>query len=272
MPAKKKPREHRLCKCGCGESFYVISSNPKQYAPTCPTVNNPSVNLREDVIRKIRDSKIGKNNPNWKPRQIRLCECGCGESFSCIPASKRRFMSVSHSKRGNNNPMKNKETAMRVASYPRKPKSSTGITNIANAARKRMLNPLENPIHVEENATKLVRSRWPDMTEIESEFMSILKDKYPIVFVGNGGLWIGGKCPDFIIAGTNIVIETTRKGSRTNENYTEPHKEHFSKYGYECIVVWSGYRSPFFTSQSMNDFEQELHQYLTTHQPEPIHA
>lgn len=270
MAAKRKPRELRFCKCGCGETFTVLVSSPKKYAPTCKTIRNPSVSLREDVIKRISDSKKGKLNPNWKPKQVRICACGCGESFSCIPSSKRRFISVSHSKRGDNNPMKNKAIAKRVGSYPRRPKSDTGIANIANAARKRMLDPTKNPIRVEINATKLLRSRWPTMTDMEAEFMNIVKGKHPIIFTGNGDLWIGGKCPDFTIAGTNIVIEVTRKGSRTDENYTRPRKAHFSKYGYNCIVVWSRSGSPYFTSEAINRFEQEFHHFQSSYQQVPI--
>lgn len=273
MPAKRKARELRFCKCGCGESFMALPSSQKRYASTCKTLKNPSVALRKDVIKKLSDGKKGTLNPNWKPKETRFCECGCGESFICLPSSRRRFISVSHSKRGENNPMKNKATvakvAKTVASHPLTPKSPTGINNIAKAARERMKDPMKNPIHIEANATKWLKSCWPTMTKIEAEFASILKDKYPLVFTGNGGLWIGGKCPDFIVAGTNIVIETTRKSGRNNENYTQPRKKHFSEYGYNCIVVWARYKSPYFTPESINNFEQELHPLLSIPQPSP---
>ena len=269
MPAHKLPREPRKCKCGCGETFTVLPSSSRRYAPTCKTLRNPSVVLRLDVIEKIRQSKIGEKNPRWKPKDIRLCACGCGETFACEPGRKRRFISVSHSKRGENNPMKNKAIAIQANSKPRRPKSPEGISNIANAARKRMKDILRNPIYVEENATKLLKARWPNMTDTESEFFDSFKDKFPLLFTGNGDLWIGGKCPDFIIQGTTIVIEVTRRSNRNEKNYTLPRQDHFSRYGYSCIVIWAKEKPPFFTKTVRQHFEQELHRIQSTRPPEP---
>lgn len=34
----------------------------------------------------------GVGHPNWIPREIRFCECGCGETFECKTNSKKRYI------------------------------------------------------------------------------------------------------------------------------------------------------------------------------------
>lgn len=271
MAAHKKPREPRKCICGCGEIFYVLSSSSRRYAPTCKTIRNPSVSLRSDVVEKISASKRGKLNPNWKQKEIRVCACGCKETFECLPSSRRQFLSVSHSKRGDNNPMRDKLVAAKVnrSGVPR-PKSKKGLENISSAARKRMLSS-DNPFWNEDNASKWLRSQHPTMTQSETEFLLLFGDKFNLRFTGNGDLWIGGKCPDFAIIGTSIVIEVSRPILHRNaETYTVPRTIHYSKYGYQCVVIWAHDKPPFFKDVPVEEILlSALRQSPTTHQQEP---
>jgi len=40
----------------------------------------------------------GTNHPNWVPREIRICACGCEETFECKSNSKKRYIN-GHSRR-----------------------------------------------------------------------------------------------------------------------------------------------------------------------------
>jgi len=86
----KKPREIRLCGCGCGKSREVIVTSKWTYF---------------------------RNHTKRIKRETRLCECGCGKSFECKVNSTQRFIS-GHNNKGKHytkgykwihNPVTNKE-------------------------------------------------------------------------------------------------------------------------------------------------------------------
>lgn len=57
-------------------------------------------------LRKPHPSAQGVLNSQWNPDkhtfEIRICECGCGETFECVKSSKKRFI-FGHGSRGNRN-------------------------------------------------------------------------------------------------------------------------------------------------------------------------
>lgn len=55
-------------------------------------------------------------------------------------------------------------------------------------------------------------------------------------FVGDGKLWIGGKCPDFW-DGDHHIIELFGERWHTNKD-REERIEHFRKHGYNCMIIW----------------------------------
>ena len=84
-------------------------------------------------------------------------------------------------------------------------------------------------------------------TVLEMRMMKIIeKHSLPYVYTGDGSFIIGGKNPDFVnINGKKVCIEirnpnVTRYFTRiSQDSYGKQRKEHFRKYGWECVVVSS---------------------------------
>lgn len=89
--------------------------------------------------------------------------------------------------------------------------------------------------------THLRRSRWK-MTGIEMIVDTYLNSHFPNEWKYNGcrnhNVVINGKIPDFInINGKKEVIEVFGRYWH-KEDEVEPLKSHYSKFGFNCIVIW----------------------------------
>lgn len=75
-------------------------------------------------------------------------------------------------------------------------------------------------------------------TRPERRLSSILKDNgYDYDYVGNGGLWIGGKNPDFAWRGGQKLIEMFGAYWHS-EDETELRTEHFDNHGFDILIIW----------------------------------
>ena len=74
-------------------------------------------------------------------------------------------------------------------------------------------------------------------TSLEKQMIEIInKHNLPYKYTGDGSFLIGYKNPDFVnINGEKICIEVANTFHH-KEDYPEKRKEHFAKYGWECIV------------------------------------
>jgi len=86
-------------------------------------------------------------------------------------------------------------------------------------------------------------------SKLEKKFIRFFADYFineKIKYVGNGKLWIGHKNPDFVVEGTNNIIEIfgfvhSKDWSKiTGENIEneEDRVRHFKKYKYNCLIIW----------------------------------
>lgn len=57
----------------------------------------------KEKASELREQVSGENNVNWIPREIRICACGCGETFEIAVNGTQRFI-FTHNSRGQNNP------------------------------------------------------------------------------------------------------------------------------------------------------------------------
>jgi len=76
--------------------------------------------------------------------------------------------------------------------------------------------------------------------KLEIGFQTFLDKQFPgeWKYVGDGQIWIAGKCPDFWnMNGRKAVIELFGTYWHKPED-EEIRKAHFGKYGYETIIVW----------------------------------
>jgi very-short-patch-repair endonuclease len=74
------------------------------------------------------------------------------------------------------------------------------------------------------------------------------KNELPYKYVGDGGVVIGNKCPDFIHFNKKIVIEvfgrafhsplfTFKKSMPYHQTYDGTMK-HYKRHGYKCVIIW----------------------------------
>lgn len=78
--------------------------------------------------------------------------------------------------------------------------------------------------------------RCPTRPELDL-FAILNSNRYPYVYTGDGGLWIGGKNPDFIWPERNLIIE--HFGTYWHDKSEEkPRIEHFASYGFHALIVW----------------------------------
>ena len=133
-PTKKRiPREVRLCKCGCGETFewrndeikeYKVGHSPretrrkelKDLAPTIVQLNKDGVStellaieccitrrhlevlmlaIGYKPLRRKTGPKVGEL---LLPRETRKCQCSpeCNETFECLPSDTRKYLNKEH--------------------------------------------------------------------------------------------------------------------------------------------------------------------------------
>lgn len=76
-------------------------------------------------------------------------------------------------------------------------------------------------------------------TKLEQRLMQLIKDyNLPFKYVGDGKVWIAGKCPDFInINGKKQFIEVF--GIYWHDIFDVARRiEHFRQYGFDTLVIW----------------------------------
>jgi len=64
----------------------------KRSAETRAKISKANKNPATKTRKKLRKAKLGKNNPNYKQRKIRICACGCKQTFECKFDSLRKFI------------------------------------------------------------------------------------------------------------------------------------------------------------------------------------
>lgn len=73
----------KVCKCGCSGKIKVQSHHKYYKIPEFILGHN---------ARAKRDKPRGVDSPNWIPREIRICACGCKETFECRVNSIQRYL------------------------------------------------------------------------------------------------------------------------------------------------------------------------------------
>lgn len=88
--------EYRQCICGCKNIFICEETSSQKYIYGH---NNRGKSLLKGYKRdesfknKIRKFNLSDKNPRRISREIRYCECGCGESFIVKINSKKKYVS-----------------------------------------------------------------------------------------------------------------------------------------------------------------------------------
>jgi len=100
----------------------------------------------------------------------------------------------------------------------------------------------------EEYAKRIQQALSARPTKPEKRCCEIFrKNGLPYKYVGDGGVVIGRKCPDFIHCTKKIVIEVFGKAFHsplfafvklTYHRTYDGTMEHYKKHGYKCVIIW----------------------------------
>ena len=92
----------------------------------------------------------------------------------------------------------------------------------------------------EELAKRIIRNAQAGPNKPEQRIMELLESLFPNEwkFVGDGQVFINGKCPDFInINGQKKIIELFGDYWHRGQG-TRKRKECYKSYGYDTLIIW----------------------------------
>ena len=123
-----------------------------------------------------------------------------------------------------------------LTGQPGRPCTETTKKAISDAAKQRWTIPEKR----DANLRALYKAWARKPNKLEKGFQALLDELFPgeYVYVGNGGLLVGGKCPDFMnVNGQKKLIEVYGDFWHQGDN---PQKriDHFSKFGFKTLVLW----------------------------------
>lgn len=255
----KQKKSHKS-DCKCASCEVKRGNNPMQVA---------------EFREKVRQSKLGDKNPMKRPEVVNKMintsrERGVYKKSSELLKERwRNGLMLSHKMTDDekrvhsertklNNPMKNSETTKKASVSIKKsirdenyiPFFSTdeGKLIVSGAARNRMLtdNPMKDPEIAKKVHEKTLKSdHAKNKTEIFVD--EILQHHYPQKwkYVGDGGVFIGGKVPDWISNDdSRIVIEYASTYwhqtvvNKSMDVYVNERNKHFAKYDFRVIFIF----------------------------------
>jgi len=194
----------------------------------------------EDHKKNIGSALLGKNNPNygkhWSKENIEKIKTKTKEAMKNPEIRKR--MQILHL--GKSSPMKGK-----IGVYHHSEEEKQKIRE-ANKEH------WQNPEWKEKMIKKLLQSLRIRPTSLEQQFSIefIQNCNLPYKCVGDGSFLIGYKNPDYIDTnGKKICIEVSSKREKSIkrknrcyqswQEYEKQRIEHFTKYGWKCIVLFA---------------------------------
>lgn len=118
------------------------------------------------------------------------------------------------------------------------PEQKEKIRNSLLAIRKHLsVKQKQNWLNEEYRNTQPIKAmagRQVKPNKPEIEMMGVLGDKWQ--YVGDGYMWVAGKCPDYWDGGNNVI---ELYGDYWHRGEIEQDRiSHFNKHGYNCLVVW----------------------------------
>lgn len=120
----------------------------------------------------------------------------------------------------------------------------------SDASKKKLSNKKKELYKNPEFKDRMIKAQLKGLfvrpTTLEQAFIEFIKtNNLPYKYVGNGEFVLGGKNPDFVNTdGQKICIDVRCKEicmpfqKCTPEQYEISRKKHFSKYGWDCVVIF----------------------------------
>jgi hypothetical protein len=252
----------KLCDYGCGQEARIQFKEGKWCCSkshnSCPEVkaknrkSNTGKSLSQETKRKISDVHKGKSN---------------GMKGHHHSEKTKKTYSLMRSKE--NNPMFGKSHTKESINKMKENSHNSGENNgmfgkYHTVESKRIIGEKSklyyNRQEVKAETSRMFKNFWFKLSDLEKEkyLSKIFKscemkpNKLEILlnsviesasqnqfkYTGDGQVWIGGKNPDWInINGKKQLIEFFGSYWHKKED-EEVRKEHFKKYGYDCLVIW----------------------------------
>lgn len=189
-----------LCNYGCGQEAKYQFKNGK-WCCSCnyqQCSQGKKLNPRTDEWKQ-NHSKIMKGHPSLTKKRVK-------GAFKHTKENKKK----QSERMKTNNPMKNPETVLKNIET-RKRNGTTGLgrqkpKHLCEQYRKRMLenNPMKDPEIVMKNFRNHTNNKSGPEIYLE-KVLNYLNIQYE--YVGDGKLFVNGKCPDFIITNAKKLIE-----------------------------------------------------------------
>lgn len=131
-----------------------------------------------------------------------------------------------------------------------------------NTERKRLISQIitelwEDPEWAKQQIQRMIAGCQRRPTKPELQLFELLStNNYPYVYIGDGGLWIGTKNPDFIWPEERKLIEMFGSHWHDKEE-VQPRTKYFIDYGFDTLIIWD---------YELDDTEQLLAKLKKFHQ------
>jgi len=117
--------------------------------------------------------------------------------------------------------------------------------NLRRSAQEKQMTHRNDPEYRERHLRATLQGLLKRPTSLERNLIKFFAaHNLPFKYVGDGSFLIGFKNPDFVNTnGRKIVIEVSNAYFRRNTpNWVRERKEHFLKYGWDCIILQTDQR------------------------------
>lgn len=188
-------------------------------------------------------SAFRKGNIPWNKGRT-----GIKQGFARMSDTERAIASRKISEAQKENWARNPERRKRLGIQSRQRWNSPTRFMMITKGSKTKKAKMRNPEFKEKELQRLTTAQHKTPNSLEKKAMDIIaKYGLPYRYVGNGQIWINGRCPDFINTdGKKQVIEVFGLywhspllnpyiDNRSSEYKT---KEHYSEYGFNCLIIW----------------------------------
>jgi len=272
------PREIRKCTYpGCINTFKTRITSNKKYCSV--RQHNVPKEIRICAYEKCKNEFevfctserkyctsgcAGRQNGDNKKMEIITRVCAreeCDNTFTCIETIPQKFCSknctnLSASQRIITKEERRKRSTAAKANWKKKGYREKVISRATQAlnrpeVKKKRSKALKkwwaNPVNKKKQLEAIFKGRDINPNNVEQKLMSLLDFLYPEEwkFVGDGKVWINGKCPDFINSSNTKLIEMFGDYWHSEEVTGLPMKQHvkerkaiFTSTGYEVLIIW----------------------------------
>jgi len=249
---KRKSLIFELCLCGCGKPAMVGKKYAFCHSPETrlrmsishigKTSGNKGKKMSKESRLKISKARKGKKLSEEHKQKISLAHIGSLGTMLGRKHTKETLQKMSRASKCNwQNPIKREKHRLALTGLKR---TEAFRNHISKVTKKLWQDPIYRKKHIE--AMLLGLEILP--TKPERRLRNGLNKMFPseYKYVGDGKVWIGGKCPDFInVNGQKKIIEmfgdywhSKKRTGRTKEQEESQRIKHFAKYGFRTLIVW----------------------------------